>query len=123
MGDGAFDFNPLADLYKFQVRQLSAELGVPEVIINKAPSADLWAGQTDEKELGYSYQEMDQLLYSLVEKKLSPEKCVQEGFSDEFVTFIVERVKRYRYKSLLPLAGSVGQFPLTRLEEVPAFSV
>lgn len=122
-GDGAFDFNPLADLYKFQVRQLSAELGIPDVIINKAPSADLWAGQTDEVELGYSYQEMDQLLYSLVEKKLSPEECVQEGFSEGFVTFIVERVKRYRYKSLLPLAGSVGQFPLTRLEEVPAFSV
>ncbi len=121
-GDGAFDFNPLADLYKFQIRQLAGELGVPSVIIDKAPSADLWAGQTDEGELGYTYQEMDKLLYSLVEEKLSPEECVQEGFSIEFVTFIMERVKRYRYKSLLPLAGSVGQFPLLRLEDIPAFS-
>ena len=121
-GDGAFDFNPLADLYKYQVRQLAAELGVPEVIINKPPSADLWAGQTDEGELGYTYQEMDQLLFLLVEEKLSPEECVQEGFSKKFINFIVDRVHRYRFKSLLPLKGSVGQFPLSRLEDIPAFS-
>jgi NAD+ synthase len=121
-GDGAFDFNPLADLYKAQVRQLAAELGVPEVILNKAPSADLWPGQTDEGELGYTYQEMDDLLYLLVEEKLTPEACVEEGFSDKFVSFIVNRVKRYRFKSLLPLTGSVGQFPLSELETIPAFS-
>lgn len=121
-GDGAFDFNPLVDLYKFQVRQLAGQLGVPEVIINKPPSADLWAGQTDEKELGYTYQEMDRLLYFLVEEGLPPEGCVQEGFSEKFVSFIVDRVNRYRYKSLLPLGGSVGQFPLSRLEDIPAFS-
>ena len=121
-GDGAYDFNPLADLYKYQVRQLAAELGVPQVIIDKAPSADLWAGQTDEEELGYTYQEMDQLLYTLVEEKHSPQDCVQQGFSEEFVRFIVDRVNSYRYKSRLPLAGSVGQFPLARLEEIPTFS-
>ena len=121
-GDGAFDFNPLADLYKFQVCQLAAELGVPQVIINKAPSADLWEGQTDEGDLGYSYREMDQLLYSLVEEKLSPEECVQKGFSEEFVGFFVNRVNRYRFKSLLPLAGSVGQFPLSNLEKISVFS-
>ncbi|HDD55680.1 MAG TPA: NAD+ synthase [Chloroflexi bacterium] len=121
-GDGAFDFNPLGDLYKFQVRQMARELGVPEVIITKAPSADLWVGQTDEGDLGYSYQEMDRLLFLLVEEKLSPEACIQEGFADTFVSFIVDRVNRYRYKSLLPLKGSVGQFPVSRLEEIPAFS-
>ena len=121
-GDGAFDFNPLADLYKYQVRQLAVELGVPDVIVTKAPSADLWMGQTDEGELGYTYQEMDRLLYLLVEEKLSPEACLQEGFSDKFISFIVNRVKRYRYKSLLPLTGSVGQFPLSELENIPAFS-
>lgn len=121
-GDGAFDFNPLVDLYKFQVRQLAGELGIPEIIINKAPSADLWAGQTDEGDLGYTYQEMDRLLFLLVEEKRSPEGCIQEGFSEKFVSFIVDRVNRYRYKSLLPVAGSVGQFPLGRLEQIPAFS-
>ena len=121
-GDGAFDFNPLGDLYKYQVRQLAAELGVPEVVILKAPSADLWEGQTDEGELGYSYQEMDELLYFLVEEKRSPADCVQEGFSEKFVSFIVDRVNRYRYKSLLPLSGTVGQFPLSMLEQIPAFA-
>ena len=120
-GDGAFDFNPLADLYKAQVRQLAAELGVPPSIINKPPSADLWVGQTDEEELGFTYDEMDHLLYALVEEGLSLGDCVKAGFSEEFVSNIINRVKKYRFKSTLPLAGSVGQFPLVDLEHLPAF--
>ena len=121
-GDGAYDFNPLADLYKVQVRQLAGAVGVPRVIIDKAPSADLWEGQTDEAELGFTYDEMDQLLFLLVEEKLSPAACVNEGFSKDFVQWMITRVKRYRFKSVLPLAGSVGQFPLADLEQLPAFS-
>ena len=122
-GDGAFDFNPLADLYKAQVRQLAEAMGVPQVIIDKAPSADLWEGQTDEEELGFTYDEMDQLLYLLVEEKLSPEACVDKGFSEDFVLWIVNRVKRYRFKSVTPLVGSVGQYPLSKLEQLPTFSI
>ena len=121
-GDGAFDFNPLADLYKAQVRQLAAELGVPQVIINKPPSADLWVGQTDEGELGYTYDEMDRLLFALIEEQLSPEDCVKKGFTKEFVNGIINRVKQYRFKSTLSLAGSVGQYPLVNLEALPVFS-
>jgi NAD+ synthase len=121
-GDGAFDFNPLADLYKTQVRQLAAELGVPPSIINKPPSADLWVGQTDEEELGFTYDEMDRLLYALVEEGLSLGDCVKAGFSEEFVGNIISRVKRYRYKSTLPLTGSVGQHPLVELEQLPVFA-
>ena len=121
-GDGAFDFNPLADLYKAQVRQLAGALGVPRVIINKPPSADLWIGQTDEGELGYTYTKMDQLLYLLIEEGFSPETCIEEGFSEQFVQDIINRVKRYRYKSRLPLSGSIGQYPLSDLEKLPAFS-
>ena len=121
-GDGAFDFNPLADLYKKQVRQLAGVIGVPRVIIDKAPSADLWVGQTDEGELGYTYDEMDQLLFLLVEEGLSSEACIEKGHSEKFVNYIIDRVKRYRYKSLLPLIGSVGQFPLAELEKLPFFS-
>jgi NAD+ synthase len=121
-GDGAFDFNPLADLYKAQVRQLARELDIPEVIISKAPSADLWAGQTDEGELGYSYDDMDQLLYMLVEEKLTAAACVERSFDGDFVAEIVNRVKRYRYKSTLPLVGTVGQYPLSDLEQLPFYS-
>lgn len=120
-GDGAFDFNPLADLYKAQVRQLAGELGVPEVIINKPPSADLWVGQTDEEELGYSYDDMDRLLFALVEEKLTSAECIKKGFSAEFVDGIISRMKRYRFKSTLPLAGSVGQYPISELEKLPFY--
>jgi NAD+ synthase len=121
-GDGAVDFNPLADLYKAQVRQLAGAMDIPQVIINKAPSADLWVGQTDEGELGYTYQEMDHLLYLLVEEGFNLESCIEQGFAEKFVVEIVNRVKRYRYKSLLPRAGSVGQFPLSDLEQLPFYS-
>lgn len=120
-GDGAYDFNPLADLYKAQVRQLAREMGVPEVIIEKAPSADLWAGQTDEDELGYTYNDMDQVFYCLVEEGYTRDDCIKEGYSPDFVDAIIKRIKQYRFKSILPRAGSVGQVPLTGLEEMPFY--
>ncbi len=121
-GDGAFDFNPLADLYKAQVRQLAGALGVPDVIIEKAPSADLWVGQTDEDELGYTYDDMDRLFYLLVEEKLDQDECIDRGFSAEFVDALIQRIKRYRFKSVLPKSGSVGQTPLTDLEGLPFYT-
>jgi len=120
-GDGAYDFNPLADLYKVQVRQLSRELGVPEAIITKAPSADLWAGQIDEDEIGYTYDDMDQIFYLLVEEHLTRIDCIEEGFTSEFVNAMIKRIKQYRFKSILPRAGSVGQYPLADLEELPFY--
>jgi NAD+ synthase len=94
---------------------------VPQVIIDKAPSADLWVGQTDEEELGYTYHDLDQLLHLLVEKQLTVEQCIEEGIAEDFVQAVISRVKRYRYKSTMPLAGSVGQYPLSDLEQIPAF--
>ncbi len=120
-GDGAYDFNPLADLYKAQVRQLAAELGVPDVIVRKAPSADLWIGQTDEGELGCTYDDMDRLFFLLLEEKLSAEECLERGFESSFVEAMINRIKRYRFKSKLPAAGSVGQFPISDLEELPFY--
>ncbi|HZY43861.1 MAG TPA: NAD+ synthase, partial [Anaerolineae bacterium] len=70
-GDLASALNPIGDLYKTQVRQLAQAVGVPQPIINKAPSADLWAGQTDEKEMGVTYAEVDQLLYLLIDERYS----------------------------------------------------
>ena len=101
-GDSACALNPLGDLYKTQVRQLARAMGVPEVIIEKPPTADLWVGQTDEGELGYTYAEVDQLLYLLVDQRYSPEDCVSAGFDEKFVRSVVERVRRNHFKRILP---------------------
>jgi NAD+ synthase len=101
-GDSANALNPIGDLYKTQVRQLSRDIGVPAVIIDKPPTADLWKGQTDEGELGFTYAEVDQLLYLLVDQRYSPEDCVSAGFSEDFVKKVVERVRRNHFKRILP---------------------
>ncbi|MBN2258771.1 MAG: NAD+ synthase [Anaerolineaceae bacterium] len=101
-GDSACGLNPLGDLYKTQVRQLAMAMKVPEVIIHKPPSADLWIGQTDEGELGFTYQLVDQLLFLLIEKEKTPEECVHEGFSSEFVEQVIARVRKNRYKRVMP---------------------
>lgn len=101
-GDSACAFNPLGDLYKTQVRQLARDIGVPEVIIHKAPTADLWAGQTDEGELGFTYADVDKLLYLYVDERYSPEECVEAGFDKKFVETVVARVQRYHFKRVMP---------------------
>lgn len=101
-GDAANALNPIGDLYKTQVRQLSRAMGVPESIINKAPSADLWTGQTDEGELGFTYAEVDLLLYLLVDQRYTPQECVEAGFAEAFVKAVVERVRRNHFKRVLP---------------------
>ncbi len=101
-GDSACGINPLGDLYKTQVRQLARDLGVPESILTKAPTADLWAGQTDEGELGFTYAEVDRLLYLLVDERYTPEECVQAGFEESFVRSVVKRVQRNQFKRVLP---------------------
>jgi NAD+ synthase len=101
-GDSACAINPIGDLYKTQVRQLSSALSMPEGILQKAPTADLWSGQTDEGELGFTYAEVDQLLYLLVDQRYSPADCVAAGFSEDFVRRVVERVRRNQFKRILP---------------------
>ncbi len=107
-GDSASAFNPIGDLYKTQVRQLSSALEIPEVIIQKAPSADLWANQTDEGELGFTYAEVDKLLYLMVDERYTPEECVDAGFSQSFVDAVVTRLRRYHYKRMMPPIAKLG---------------
>jgi NAD+ synthase len=106
-GDGAHALNPIGDLYKAQVRQLSREVGVPVEIIDKAPSADLWAGQTDEQELGFTYEEADKLLYLLVDHRYTPEECVEAGFKREFVETVIRRVRRNHFKRVVPPVAKI----------------
>lgn len=101
-GDAACALNPLGDLYKTQARQLARAMGVPPVIVEKTPSADLWAGQTDEGELGFLYSEVDKLLYLLVDQRFSPEDCVEAGFEPGFVNNVVERIRRNHFKRVMP---------------------
>ncbi|MGI6375575.1 MAG: NAD+ synthase [Anaerolineae bacterium] len=97
-GDGAAALKPLMHLYKCQVRQLSAHLGLPEVVIDKAPSADLWAGQTDEGELGFTYDEADQVLYLLTEEHRSVDEIAAQGFEADTVRAIEARMRRNAFK-------------------------
>lgn len=84
-GDMAAAFTPLGDLYKTQVRELACYLGVPQAICDKPPSAGLWAGQTDEEELGATYAELDSLLYHYVDLRYDIEGLVEAGLDRKSV--------------------------------------
>ncbi len=101
-GDMASAVNPLGDLYKTQLRQLARAMDVPAVIANKPPSADLWVGQTDETELGFTYEEVDKLLFLLVDQRYSPQECIEEGFDKAFVDAVLNRMRRSQFKRMLP---------------------
>lgn len=101
-GDSACALNPLGDLYKTQVRQLARALGIPDEIIEKPPSADLWEGQTDEGELGFTYEQVDRLLFHLIDGRYSNEDCIDLGFSPDFVDQVARRVQRNHFKRVLP---------------------
>lgn len=101
-GDSGVALHPLADLYKAQVRQLSRAMGVPQPILDKAPSADLWEGQTDEGELGYTYNDVDQVLFLLVDERYTVDEVVEEGFERTFVEKVWSRVKINHYKRTMP---------------------
>jgi len=107
-GDAAYALNPNGDLYKTQLRQLAKAVGVPQVILDKPPSADLWAGQTDEGELGFTYAEVDKLLYLLVDRRYTAEECVAAGFKTAFVQTVIERVRRNHFKRTLPLIAKLS---------------
>jgi NAD+ synthase len=101
-GDMASALNPIGDLYKTQVRQLARALGIPDPIIDKPPSADLWLGQTDEGELGFTYEDVDKLLYLLVDQRYSAMECVEEGFDEKFVQLVKNRISRNQFKRMMP---------------------
>jgi NAD+ synthase len=106
-GDGACSLKPIAHLYKCQVKAISRHLGVPDAILRKAPSADLWQGQTDEGELGFTYDEADQILYLLTERGLDGDAVVAHGFRPETVQAVQRRMRLSAYKLCQPPAPSV----------------
>jgi NAD+ synthase len=113
-GDMACAINPLGDLYKTQVRALAGRLGVPEQIIHKAPSADLWAGQTDEGELGFTYEQVDQVLYLMVDERRSVPDIVSRGLAQPFVERVREMVQNSQYKRRMPIVAKVSHRSIDR---------
>jgi NAD+ synthase len=108
-GDMACAVAPIGDLYKSQVRIVARELGVPPEILVKVPSADLWPGQTDEGELGASYEDLDACLHALVDRRWSEERCVAAGLDAALVAWVARRVARMEFKRQLPPVAKLSQ--------------
>ncbi len=108
-GDSGVALQPIGDLYKTQVRELSRALEMPKSIIEKPPSADLWVGQTDEGELGFTYEEVDQALYLLVDGRYTVDEVVAEGFDRRFVEDVWRRVKINHYKRTMPNVAKLSR--------------
>jgi NAD+ synthase len=107
-GDMAAAFAPIGDLYKSQLRAVATELGVPREILDKPPSADLWPGQTDEAELGRSYDALDRALFALVDRRWTVDRCVRAGLDRALVEWVARRVAQMEFKRQTPPVAKVS---------------
>jgi NAD+ synthase len=107
-GDLACALNPVGDLYKTQLRELATLVGVPRPIVEKPPSADLWEGQTDEGELGFTYEDADVILYHMVDRRARPAELIAAGFDATLIARIRERIRRNHFKRVMPLIAKVS---------------
>lgn len=107
-GDMASSLNPVGDLYKTQLRELAVLLGTPDRIVRRAPTAELWPGQTDEEELGFTYAQADLVLYHMVDRRLRPEELADAGFDPALVHRIREMVRKSHFKRVMPLVAKVS---------------
>ncbi len=101
-GDGAVDLLPLGSLYKTEVKELASAIGVPRAIINKPPSPGLWAGQSAEKELGASYEKLDEVLRLLVDKKMKPKRAAKKVRNQQLVERVLYLMRSSEHKRRLP---------------------
>ncbi len=107
-GDMASALNPIGDIYKTKIFGLAKYLNVPAPIITKKPSADLWAGQSDEADLGFTYAEVDALLENLIEKRRTVEGLIADGFNKEFIEKVIGLIKRSQFKRRMPVIAKVS---------------
>ena len=113
-GDMASAINPVGNLYKTQLCQLAGYLGVPEQILGKTPTADLWIGQTDEEELGFSYTEVDRMLVLMVDRRWRHAELVQAGFAPAFVKRVADMIRRSHYKRRMPAIAKLSHRTMDR---------
>ena len=118
-GDNASSINPLGDLYKQQVWQLAQHLGVPQQVVDKRPSADLWPGQTDEEELGFDYSSADEVLCLMFDLGLSPNEVVDQGYPASVVSRITALEEQNRFKRRLMLIARLSDSAINLDREIP----
>ena len=106
-GDGASAINPIGSLYKTDIFEFARFLGLPSSVIEKAPSADLFEGQTDEGEIGYSYQTMDPVIHALSDLGMKGNEIVREGFDEKLVHFVNKRINSMKYKRKVPIIANI----------------
>ncbi len=113
-GDMASAVNPIGDLYKTQLYPLAAHLGVPEAILGKTPTGDLWVGQTDEDELGFSYAEVDRMLVLMVDRRWRRSELIRAGFEEKFVDRVAAMIRRNHYKRRMPVIAKLSHRTMDR---------
>ncbi len=113
-GDMASAINPIGDLYKTQLHQLAKYLGVPEPILRKEPTGDLWVGQTDESELGFTYAEVDRVMVLLVDCRWRRAELLQAGFAAEFIDRVATMIRRNHYKRRMPVIAKLSHRTMDR---------
>lgn len=122
-GDMASAVNPLGDLYKYQVFALSRHMGVIDEILAKAPSADLWSGQTDEGEMGFSYALADLILYYWLERRYTVDSLKSlvrsKGADEAVVDMVLRRVQRNAYKRVMPVIAKLSPVTIGREFRTP----
>ncbi len=101
-GDSASAFLPIGDLYKTQVFALARHLGIPKEIVDKKPSADLWENQTDEDEIGLTYNELDEILFQMIDCRISKDELMAKGYKAEKLERIINLIVNSQYKRTMP---------------------
>ena len=107
-GDTACAINPIGQLYKSDAFEFAKHLGVPDSIINKKPSADLWTGQSDEEELGYSYATMDNVFKRMFDNNESKEQLIADGIEEKLIDMCLYRYKANAFKGKLPTIAQIN---------------
>jgi len=101
-GDSACAFEPIGHLYKTEVKKIAKLLGIPDAIIDKHPTADLWEGQTDEEEMGITYRKLDEILYNLFDLKKNKNEVIALGFSEDEVNKVISMNEKSEFKRKMP---------------------
>lgn len=107
-GDLASAINPIGDMYKTEVFEFAEHLGVSKSIIQKPPTADLWEGQSDENDLGFSYAQLDLALKAFVDERLSKKELLEKGFDSELIELITTKIYQNQFKRKLPIIAKLG---------------